>query len=163
MPEFNLLLILVPISDGPGTSHDPQGPEFRSWRSYRKFARQVQTERRFVWDVNIQSFLDTVSKKLEERAVEMGEGQLLWRAQLGIEPITIVDDDDNVVRMKPHGFRSERMKPLPSPDTEGRVNPVGIPVLYMATSRRTAISEVRPGIGHGVSVAQFRVRRGVVA
>ena len=144
-------------------SHDPEEPEFYSWRGYWSFAKQVRTQRRFVWDVDIQTFLDTVSKTLEERAVEIGEGQLLWRAQLGIEPIPIEDDDGNVVGTEPQGFWPERMKPLPNSNTEGRVNPAGIPVFYMATNRGTAISEVRPWIGSGVSVAQFKVRRGLKA
>ena len=42
---------------------------------------------------------------------------------------------------------------------EGRINPSGIPVLYLATSEQTAISEVRPWIGASVSVAQFRLNR----
>ena len=78
---------------------------------------------------------------------------------VGHQAIPITDDDGSVVGMEPLGYPAERMKPLPNAPTEGRVNPAGIPVLYMATNRRTAISEVRPWIGHSVSVAQFRIRR----
>ena len=141
------------------TSPNTEEPEFRSWRSYWQFAEHVQTKRRFVWDIDIQSFLDAVSAGLEERTVEISEGELLWRAQSGIDRVHIEDDDGNVIEIDSQGFQAERMKPLPTPNTEGRVNPVGIPVLYMATDKRTAISEVRPWIGHGVSVAQFRIRR----
>ncbi|MYE54517.1 MAG: RES family NAD+ phosphorylase [Chloroflexi bacterium] len=141
------------------TSHTPQESEFRSWRSYWKFADHVQTKRRFVWDADIQAFLSAVSQTLRERTVEISEGKLLWRAQSGIDRRRIEDDDGKLVEIEPRGFRRERMKPLPNSNSEGRVNPAGIPVLYMATDKRTAISEVRPWIGHGVSVAQFRVRR----
>ena len=141
------------------TSHITEEPEFRSWRSYWQFADYVQTKQRFVWDVDIQVFLDTVSAGLEERTVEISEGKLLWRAQSGIARIHIEDDEGNLIQIDPQGFRAERMKPLPNPNTEGRANPIGIPVLYMATDKRTAVSEVRPWIGQGVSVAQFRIRR----
>ena len=141
------------------TSHNAEEPEFRSWRSYWQFADQIQTKQRYVWDVGVQAFLSVVSHTLRERAVEISEGKLLWRAQLGIDKRCIEDDDGNFVEIEPRGFPRERMKPLPNSKSEGRVNPAGIPVLYMATDKRTAISEVRPWIGHGVSVAQFRVRR----
>lgn len=55
------------------------------------------------------------------------------------------------------------MKPRPNRATEGRVNPAGIPVLYLATTEQTAISEVRPWIGASVSVAQFQLRRTIKA
>jgi hypothetical protein len=43
--------------------------------------------------------------------------------------------------------------------TENRANPKGIPYLYLATARETAIAEVRPWLGVYVSVAQLRTRR----
>jgi RES domain-containing protein len=51
------------------------------------------------------------------------------------------------------------MKPPADRAQEGRVNPKGIPCLYLATMRETAISEVRPWLGTLVSVAQFRTTR----
>ena len=63
----------------------PEEPEFHSWRSFYDFAQQIRTKRRFVWGTDIQKFLDTVSGTLAELAVEVREGQLLWRAQLGIK------------------------------------------------------------------------------
>jgi RES domain-containing protein len=39
------------------------------------------------------------------------------------------------------------MKPIPKWQGEGRANPRGIPVLYLATHRETALAEVRPWIG----------------
>ncbi len=51
------------------------------------------------------------------------------------------------------------MKPLKDGAREGRANPSGIPVLYLATSIETAISEVRPCIRSEVSVSQFKIVR----
>ncbi len=51
------------------------------------------------------------------------------------------------------------MKPLTDRATEGRVNPKGIPCLYLSTDRETAMAETRPWIGSYVSVAHFVVRR----
>ena len=51
------------------------------------------------------------------------------------------------------------MKPLPDRATEGRANPKGIPVLYLSTHRKTAMSEVRPWLGSLVSCAHFETMR----
>ncbi len=47
------------------------------------------------------------------------------------------------------------MRPLKDSATEGRANPKGIPCLYVASERETAMSEIRPWIGSTVSVAKF--------
>jgi RES domain-containing protein len=60
---------------------------------------------------------------------------------------------------EPVGYDAERMKPLRDRAIQGRVNPAGIPVLYLASTEQTAISEVRPWIGAQVSVAQFIITR----
>jgi hypothetical protein len=51
------------------------------------------------------------------------------------------------------------MKPISNWQSEGRANPRGIPYLYLATTRDTALAEVRPWIGATISVAQLQVRR----
>ncbi len=56
----------------------------------------------------------------------------------------------------------ERMKPLKDRAPEGRINPKGIPCLYLATERDTALSEVRPWIGSLNSVGQFKTSRNLV-
>ena len=53
------------------------------------------------------------------------------------------------------------MKPLPDKAYDGRANPKGIPCLYLATRKETALSEVRPWIGSYVSVGQFKILRDV--
>jgi hypothetical protein len=51
------------------------------------------------------------------------------------------------------------MKPLERRAAEGRANPKGIPVLYLATERDTAMREVRPWIGSRISVASFKANQ----
>jgi hypothetical protein len=53
------------------------------------------------------------------------------------------------------------MKPLPDKAYDGRANPKGIPCLYLANRKETAVSEVRPWIGSYVSVGQFKILRDV--
>jgi RES domain-containing protein len=52
-----------------------------------------------------------------------------------------------------------RMMPLRDRAGDGRVNPRGIPCLYMATNDATAVSEVRPAIGAYVTVAGMKCLR----
>jgi hypothetical protein len=51
------------------------------------------------------------------------------------------------------------MKPKAELVGDGRVNPRGIPCLYLADKDKTAMAEVRPWLGSYVSLAQFRVMR----
>ena len=142
---------------------NPEKPEFASWRSYQNFAWRVRHARRYVWQDEDRAFLDTVLATLKNRDVKIEGGTILYRAQPGIEYVKVFDEDHNERGEEPVGFGSERMKPLANRATEGRVNPAGIPVLYLASHEQTAISEVRPWIGSELSVAQFKVLRDLKA
>jgi len=61
----------------------------------------------------------------------------------------------------PCAYSAERMKPLRYAASEGRVNPKGIPYLYLATTRKTAIAEIRPGPGEYFCVGKFKTSRPV--
>ena len=138
---------------------DPQIPEFASWRSYRKFEEQVIRYRRHVWDRRIDAFLDTVMATRQNRDAQIPMGTVLWRAQLGVDYIPLRDPSGVDVGEEPMGFSGARMKPVAKYAKESRANSSGIPVLYLASTEQTAISEVRPWVGSEVSVAQFRVTR----
>jgi RES domain-containing protein len=53
------------------------------------------------------------------------------------------------------------MKPEPVKAKEGRVNPKGIPCLYLATHEDTAMSEVRPWHDARISLARFELTQAV--
>ena len=130
---------------------------FKSSRDYRNFAKGVRQDFRYIrYDKN-KKFLNTVLATADTRKVALKERSIFWRAQIG------------------HGWRKEvyndgeikgeccrppsRMKPLRNEALEARANPKGIPCLYLATTKKIAISEVRPWIGSYISVAQFRLCR----
>jgi len=54
------------------------------------------------------------------------------------------------------------MKPLSNKASEGRVNPKGIPYLYLATDKETAMAEIRPWLGSEISVGQFKILQDLV-
>ena len=82
----------------------------------------------------------------------------LWRAQPGHDWRPFHEDGRYIGKI-PAAHPPKRMKPPEDRATEGRANPKGIPVLYLATQPQTAMSEVRPGLGSLVSCAQFKTVR----
>lgn len=134
---------------------DGRKSEFESWMSYFEFERRVMRDRRYVWPDEVRAFLVTVRRTIGDRDSTIPSGSILWRAQLGVD----WKPDDYEPMNHPMGFSPERMKPNSSVAGGGRANSAGIPVLYLATTEETAISEVRPWVGSKVSVAQFRIVR----
>lgn len=132
--------------------------EFASYRSYWAFEQGVRRRNRYVHDSEVGAFLATLVATSEKRMERIGPAGQLWRAQLGhdVEPIhqggEHIDDE-------PVPYSKERMKPKADRAPEGRANPKGIPYLYLATDRDTALAEVRPWIGSLISVGQFRLTR----
>ena len=78
---------------------------------------------------------------------------------MGVGYVPLRDTSGEEVGEEPMGFCSARMKPVAEYAREGRANSSGIPVLYLASTEQTAISEVRPWVRSEVSVAQFSVTR----
>lgn len=138
---------------------NPQTGEFASWDSYSDFAKRVRHHRRFVWSREVEAFLGTVRATIHDRDVELQEGMILYRAQRGIDWHMRTDEDGNELCEEPVGYGRARMKPRDGQALEGRANPAGIPVLYLGTTMKTVISEVRPWVGASVSVAQFKILR----
>ena len=138
---------------------DPDKREFASWESYQNFAEGVLRSRRYIWEPEVLAFLNTVLATANGRNIKISKGHKLYRAQQGIEVI----EEDNDGRLHPVAYGPERMKPLKNRGREGRANPTGIPVLYLATTMQTAISEIRPWIGSEISVARFRIVRDLKA
>lgn len=128
---------------------------FQSGQSYWIFAQEVRRGNRYIHSDAAKDFLSTVLETSEERVLPVSSGSVFWRAQLGCktEP---VDQDGKKVRDEPVPFSEERMKPLQDRASEGRANPKGIPCLYLATDKETAMSEVRPWLNARISVGEFK-------
>jgi RES domain-containing protein len=148
----------APLSDAPFF-----GPAWRGWESYNEFAKAVTSELRYVRSARTKSFLTNVTASCASREVIIPSGSIYWRARLGCESeeISKIDEEENltVVYEEDRPYSVGQMKPIPNWQGEGRANPRGIPCLYIATHRDTALAEVRPWIGATLSVAQLKTAR----
>ena len=106
---------------------------------------------RYVFGTRTKSFLDRLLAMSGSRSLEMPKGEFLWRAQLHDDP------NENWYAESPP-LSIERMKPLAN-CREGRINPKGIPCLYLAMDQETAMSEVRPWRGAVGTLAKFSTTR----
>jgi RES domain len=122
--------------------------------SYWQFAISIKHVARYSYDAATQQFLQAVLVSANSRChqIPANNENVLWRAQVGYEFRNEGAPDIAVVPFPP-----PRMKPLLHSANEGRVNSKGIPCLYVATDKGTAIAEVRPWVGAQVSVAQFPI------
>ena len=131
---------------------------FDSWDSYRRFARRLARESRYLRTPEEDRFLRELLTTATTRIVDLSAGLGLWRAQRGHGWRPLCIDGEHVDDI-PAAHPPERMKPVPGRAKEGRANPKGIPVLYLSTRGQTAMSEVRPWLGSLVSLAHFRTTR----
>lgn len=129
---------------------------------FPRFAGFIKRSARYVLDDQNRRFLEAVLQTCPDLEITMEKGTGLWRAQAdhGWRTETIIDENGAEIQFDTEAPCSiERMKPLVDRAKEGRVNPKGIPCLYLSTDRDTAMVEVRPWIGSYVSVAEFTVLR----
>ena len=130
---------------------------FKSWRSYHSFAFNVMRKNRYVFPKEIDNFLNTVSATSENRRFRIRKGKTFWRAQHGYTLTRIQQDSQEFEVEGPRP--QERMKPLRQSAREGRINPKGIPCLYLGSDKDTAMAKVRRWLGEYISVAQFKTNK----
>ncbi len=148
---------------GPSVEDEPfrDRPALRGWTRYSLFAESVTTGLRYVRDNLASSFLEDVLVSCEGRKLSISKGRIYWRARLGCEIDNIVYHygDIDVITPEERPYKESEMKPIPNWQIEGRANSHGIPCLYLATTRDTALSEIRPWIDATISVAELVITR----
>ena len=128
---------------------------FQSWSSFGSFRDKIEHEEGYLQSEEGQEFCAAVVATADERVGSIPTGERYWRAQKGSGQWPLEDGDGQIVGYRAVPYSAKRMKPLPEKACEGRVNPKGIPYLYLSTDEKTAISEVRPWVGSYVTVAEF--------
>ncbi len=135
--------------------------EFKSWQDYWNFERIVKGKNRYFRNKDTERFLRTILSTSENRKLDLPKERYLWRAQLGHDWQPLYEGDEHIDYI-PAPFPPSLMKPLIREAAEGRANPKGIPYLYLATTKETAMAEVRPWLGSLISIGQFKTERDMV-
>lgn len=131
---------------------------FKSFMDYLNFAADVTGGYRYIHSKKVENFLAILLKTSDALEISINKNCILYRAQLGNSYRDILDSEE-VVHQEPAPFPKERMKPLRFQATEGRANPKGIPFLYLASNKETAMSEIRPWRSAKISLALFKTIR----
>ena len=138
---------------------------------YLQFDLYTTTWFRYRYDEEINRYIEATVESAAFRGVKLEQGTSLWRAQLGCRVCMELTGKKQIWKDDTNGcgypsncrpFTVERMKPEPERAKEGRVNPKGIPCLYLATHKDTAMSEVRPWHEARISLARFELTQDVV-
>jgi hypothetical protein len=136
--------------------------EFAFTDSYYRFAQAVTRRSRYIQDDEVRAFLAAVMESSAARKYSIEKSSILYRAQRGYGWRTENQGQEDEEFEIPDAYGPERMKPKAEFVGDGRVNPRGIPCLYLASTMETAMAEVRPWVGSYVSLAQFKVMRDVM-
>lgn len=141
-------------------SHENDPSQFLSEQSFYHFIEEVTHSSRYHYSPDTEAFLEAVRITSKKRKTPIPQNAGLWRAQLGHQwRDTFIDNTSSDYVTEPYPYEACRMKPLQYKAADGRANPRGIPYLYLARTKETAISEVRPWVGSYVSCGQFCVKR----
>ncbi|MBN1974845.1 MAG: RES family NAD+ phosphorylase [Sedimentisphaerales bacterium] len=127
------------------------------WDSFISFALKKKQGERYFHDAETQALFKILLSTAKERINTISKGQHYWRAQLGCDYEPACDFDGQIIDYNVIPYKTKQMKPLSDKASEGRINPKGIPCLYLASNEKTSISEVRPWVGSYVTVVQFEI------
>lgn len=107
----------------------------------------LKTENRFTLGEELAGFVELIIEYAKKyKTVSLPRNTVLYRARI------------NDINHSSTPFKLEEMGAPPAfLAGHGRLNPRGIPYLYLASSKLTAISEVRPWVGCDVTLAEFNL------
>lgn len=104
--------------------------------------------RRNRWFANSQPNIDNIRNIFPSLSVESADIPSRWYRARKSEDGNYITDPN------------EMSAPPSEKAGNGRANPLGIPYLYLGSTRDTAISEIRPQKGDNVTVAEFTLNKG---
>ena len=132
--------------------------------SWESFAKHLKTERRFIPDTKRSSVDDM--RALFSSALGLVEAMVdatsaAYRARRGYSRGQPFIPGTTFMDSGPEPLPVDEMGAPPQDKTTdgGRMNPPGIPFLYLADDERTAVAEIRPAKNDLISVALFTISR----
>lgn len=143
---------------------------FESPDEWRHFQAYLKNQNRYVLSSKWQQFINAIIATSAKRGFLLEKSTPMARARIGcLEYGNQAPKNGSQEALHvTHSFGGHHalVRPLPYEEmigpprkkaVEGRLNPSGIPYLYLANNKETAIAEVRPWVGAYVSVAYFEL------
>jgi hypothetical protein len=125
---------------------------FKTRLEFDQFYEETRSNRRYIYSKRVNRFLSGFREAVKKNYIQIDKDNILYRAQKG------VNEETNSYTKECKAFDAKRMVPIWGKAKEGRINPKGIPYLYLADNKRITLYEVNPWKGEKVSLARFRVR-----
>lgn len=126
---------------------------------FGSFMNDIRFQNRFFLPHRPRKWIDELLTYVKERrTVTLEKGKTFYRAR---------DHGFELAKGRPEPFPADQMGTPPAkdcsgrPNPAGRLNPDGIPYLYLASDADTARAEMRPSRGAWLSVARFPLVRDV--
>ena len=120
-----------------------------SYNEYMKFNLSVLKESRYGFENRTRRFLEFLLETSIDKVGILASGKELFRTQRGHDEI------EKQYQLIVLPYKKDRMIPKADKVKNGRVNPIGIPVLYLSDDQLTAIAETRPRLQETISLATF--------
>jgi hypothetical protein len=143
---------------------------FESPEEWRHFQAYLKNQNRYVLSFKWQQFINAIIATSAKRGFLLEKNTPMARARIGCLEYgsPALKNGVHEALHVTHSFGAQHavVRPLPYEEmigpprkkaVEGRLNPSGIPYLYLANNKETAIAEVRPWVGAYVSVAYFEL------
>jgi RES domain-containing protein len=118
---------------------------FKDLQVWQKFVVELKRENRFTLSDEPARFVELLIEYAKKhKSVKLSSGTPMFRARINevaenYKPIAIENMGTPPIHLAGHG----------------RLNPKGIPYLYLASDKLTAVSEVRPWVNCHITVAEF--------
>lgn len=129
------------------------GNSFSKWE---QFCNYVRTTNRFALNKEWGRFIEHIVRSACKRGKNIPKGTKFWRARISEGPKM----KGKKIINEPLSIK-EMLAPSPEKASDGRVNPKGIPCLYLAEDYETAIAEVRPYINATLTLGLFELNRDI--
>ena len=130
--------------------------ELLTLKEYQAFHDETIKSRRYIHTSEINKFLFSFRNEIHKNCIRIFSGNEYYRAQKGFcEHI----EYNKHIKVP---YDKDRMYPLKEEASEGRINPKGIPYLYLTEIDDNALYEIGANYKSYISLSKFQLARTLV-
>ena len=128
--------------------------------NWRGFSEYLVKTNRFVLNSKWKSYFNKILEEIKEGEEILQKNKQFWRARVNTREQWREGKNKGDIYPSPWSFE-ELNAPPPRKVEEGRMNPKGIPYLYLSSDEQTATYEVKPYLGDLITVGSFALRNNI--